>query len=104
VGSVCHIKQFRLGGKHFAGDKEVEMEVAETTVKRLLSCRFQHTGKTMGQVYQCWWRSCREINVFSRFKYHMLHVLYQFVTHLLTVPHKYQLHYKLLQLNKWDGE
>jgi hypothetical protein len=20
----------------------------------------------MGQVYQCWWRICREINVFSR--------------------------------------
>jgi hypothetical protein len=25
----------------------------------------------MGQVYQCWWRLYREINVFSRFKYHM---------------------------------
>jgi hypothetical protein len=39
-------------------------EVAETTVKRLLCCEFQHTGKAMGQVYQCWWRICRKINVF----------------------------------------
>jgi hypothetical protein len=27
LGSVCCIKQFNLGGKHFADDKEVEMEV-----------------------------------------------------------------------------
>jgi hypothetical protein len=39
--------------------------VAETTVKRLLCCGFRRTGKTMGQVYQCWWRICREINVFQ---------------------------------------
>jgi hypothetical protein len=38
--------------------------VAETTVKRLLCCRFGHTGKAMGQMYQSWWRICREINVF----------------------------------------
>jgi hypothetical protein len=35
--------------------------------------RFQHTGKTMGHVYQCWWRICQDINVFSRFEYHVLH-------------------------------
>jgi hypothetical protein len=30
----------------------------------------------MGQVYQCWWRICREINVFfSRFEYHMFYVI-----------------------------
>jgi hypothetical protein len=40
----------------------------------------------MGQAYQCWWRICREINVFSRFKYHMFHVLDPFVTYLLTLP------------------
>jgi hypothetical protein len=42
-------------------NKSVEM--AETTVKRLLCCEFRRTGKAMGQVYQCWWRICRE-NVF----------------------------------------
>jgi hypothetical protein len=25
VGSVCHIKRFHLGGKHFAGDEEVRV-------------------------------------------------------------------------------
>jgi hypothetical protein len=38
--------------------------VAETTVKKLLCCGFRRTGKAMGQVYQCWWRICREIKVF----------------------------------------
>jgi hypothetical protein len=36
-------------------------EVAETRVKRLLFCGFRRTGKAMGQVYQCWWRICREM-------------------------------------------
>jgi hypothetical protein len=32
--------------------------------RRLLCSGFRRTGKAMGQVYQCWWRICREINVF----------------------------------------
>jgi hypothetical protein len=40
-------------------------EVAETKVKRFLCCRFQRTGKEMGQVLQCWWTICREIKVFT---------------------------------------
>jgi hypothetical protein len=40
----------------------------------------------MGHAYQCWWRICREINVFSRSEYHMFYVLYPFVTYLLTPP------------------
>jgi hypothetical protein len=46
---------------------------AETKVKRLLCCGFRRTGKAMGQVYQCWWRICREINVF--FRVQISHVL-----------------------------
>jgi hypothetical protein len=61
-------------------------EVAETTVKRLLCCRFRCAAKAMGHVYPCWWRMCREINVLSRFKYHMFYVLYPFVIYLLTLP------------------
>jgi hypothetical protein len=38
--------------------------VAETTAKRLSCCGFRRTGKALGQVYQCWWRICWEINVF----------------------------------------
>jgi hypothetical protein len=26
-------------------------------------------------VYQCWWRICREINVLSRFEYHVLRLV-----------------------------
>jgi hypothetical protein len=55
------------------------------TVKRLLCCGFQCTGKAMGQVYECWWRICREINIFSRFEYNMFYVLYPFATYLLTL-------------------
>jgi hypothetical protein len=40
----------------------------------------------MGQVYQCWWRICREIHFFTKFDYHKFYVLYQFVTYLLTLP------------------
>jgi hypothetical protein len=61
--------------------------VAETTVKRLLCCGFRRPGNAMGQVYQCRWMICREINVFPRFEYHMFYVLFTFVTYLLTVPH-----------------
>jgi hypothetical protein len=40
----------------------------------------------MGQVYQCWWRICRDINVLSSSEYHIFYVLYTFVTYLLTLP------------------
>jgi hypothetical protein len=32
--------------------------------QKLVCCGFRRTGKAMGQLYQCWWRICREINVF----------------------------------------
>jgi hypothetical protein len=40
--------------------------MAETAVTVLLCCGFQRTSKMMGQVYQCSWRICREINAFSQ--------------------------------------
>jgi hypothetical protein len=60
-------------GKHSLMTKSSNggAEMAETTVKRLLCCRFQCNGKAMGQVHQCWCRICQEINVFSRFEYHV---------------------------------
>jgi hypothetical protein len=39
--------------------------VAETTVKTLLCCGFRRVGNATVQVYRCWWRICREINVFN---------------------------------------
>jgi hypothetical protein len=63
VGSVCRVvkrftavwQTFRWWRRGLNGGGEV----AET-----LCCGFRLTGKAMGQVYQCWWRVCREINVF----------------------------------------
>jgi hypothetical protein len=40
--------------------------------QKLMWCGFLCTGKAMGQVYQCWWRIFWEINVYSRFEYHVL--------------------------------
>jgi hypothetical protein len=56
-----------LGCKRFADDEEVETEVRKwlrQQYKTLLCCGFRRTGKAMGQVYQCWWRICREIDDF----------------------------------------
>jgi hypothetical protein len=92
LGSVCGVKRFTSGWQMFRWWRRGwngDAEVAETTVKRLLCCGFRRTGKAMGQVYQCWWRICREINVFFRFEYPMFYVLYTFVTYLLTPPRIY---------------
>jgi hypothetical protein len=66
VRSVCRVKQFTTGWQTFRwwwrGWNE-GAEVAETAV-RLLCCGFRRSGKAMRQVYQCWWRICREINVY----------------------------------------
>jgi hypothetical protein len=74
------------GRSKVADDARPGAEFVETTVNRLPCCGFQCTGKAMGQVYQCCWRICREINVFTRFEYHMFYVSYPFVTYLLTLP------------------
>jgi hypothetical protein len=63
-------------------------QVAKTTVLDFYAVGFWHIGKAMGQVYQCWWRICQEINVFPRFEYHMFYILYPFVTYLLPLPRK----------------
>jgi hypothetical protein len=76
------VDKFSEGRWKVADDARPDAEVAKTTVKRLLCCGFRRTGKAMGQVYQCW-RICREMNVFSRFEYLILYVLYPFVTYLL---------------------
>jgi hypothetical protein len=89
-GKAVHnwVEKFSQGIPKVADDARSGAEVAQTTVKRLLCCGFRRTGEPLGQVYQCWWRTCREINVFSRFEYHMFYVLYPFVTYLLTLPRK----------------
>jgi hypothetical protein len=76
VGSNCSVKSFHFGGKRFADDEEFEKEARKwlrQQSKRLLCCWYRHTSKAMGQIYQCWWRICREINVF--FQVRISHVL-----------------------------
>jgi hypothetical protein len=74
VGSVRCVMQFttgirncHVGDRRSADDEEVETEMLKRlrTVKRLLCCGFRHTSIVMGQLYQCWWRICRELNVLS---------------------------------------
>jgi hypothetical protein len=89
VGCLCRVKRFTTGSINSLKDvrkSQVMPEQAETTIKRLQCCRFWHTGKAVRQVYQCWWSICREINVFSKFEYHMFYVLYPYLTYLLTLP------------------
>jgi hypothetical protein len=62
------VEKLSQGRSKVADDARPGARVAETTVKRLLCFRFRRTDKAMGQVYQCRWRICREINVISMFQ------------------------------------
>jgi hypothetical protein len=94
VGSVCPLKRFTAVSRNATNVRwwrrswNGGAEVAKTTVKRLLCFGFRRTGKAMGQVYQCWWRICREIKVFLRVR--ISHVLCHIpnVTYLLTLPRR----------------
>jgi hypothetical protein len=79
------VEKFSQGRLKVVDDARPDAEVCQTTVKILVCCGFRRIGKAMGQVYECCWRICREINVFPRFEYHMFHVLYLFVTYLLSL-------------------
>jgi hypothetical protein len=82
------VEKFSQGRLKVADDARQGVEVAETIVERFLCCAFRRIAKATAEVYQCWWRICREITAFilSSFEYHMLYVLYPFVTYLLTLP------------------
>jgi hypothetical protein len=87
VGSVFGVKRFTNGSGNSLKDVRKSQMMPDQVRKwlRQLSKDFRRTGKAMGQVYQSWWRICREINIYSRFEYHMSHVLYPSVTYLLTL-------------------
>jgi hypothetical protein len=70
------VKEFSEGRSKVADDARKGAEVVETIVKRLLRCGFRLTGKATGQVYCCWWRICRELNIFPKFVYDMFYILY----------------------------
>jgi hypothetical protein len=79
VGSVCPLKRFATGSWSSLKDLRKSQMMADQvrkwlrTVKRLLCWGFRRTGKAMGQVYQCWWRTCRDIHV--SFQVRISHVL-----------------------------
>jgi hypothetical protein len=41
--------------------------MAEKAVNSLLCSGLRSTDNAMGQVYQCWWRMCREMSLVLRF-------------------------------------
>jgi hypothetical protein len=70
VGSVWSIKRFTTGLRNSLKDVRNSQVMKRSCGsgwdnKSLLSCRFRRTGNAMGQVYHCWWRMHREINVFT---------------------------------------
>jgi hypothetical protein len=84
VGSVCRIKCFTTGSRNSLKNVR-KLQMMPDQVRKWLrqqSKDFYAAGfdalvkRWEGQVYQYWWRICREINVFSRFEYHMFYVLY----------------------------
>jgi hypothetical protein len=92
VGSVCRVKRFTTWSRNVENVSLMTNRLKRRSgsgwnySQKLLCCGFRRTGKTMGQMYQCWRRIWWEINVFIRFEYHMFYVLYPFVTCLLTLP------------------
>jgi hypothetical protein len=81
VGSVCHVKWFTTGSRNSLKDVRKSQMMSDQAQKWLTQqskdfydAGIRRTGKAMGQVYQCWWRICREIHVFF-FQVRMWHVL-----------------------------
>jgi hypothetical protein len=70
------VEKLFQGRSKVADDAVPGEEMAETQQsKRLLCCGFRRPGKAMAQVYQCWWRICREINVCFFFQVPISYVL-----------------------------
>jgi hypothetical protein len=82
------VEKFSQGRSKVVDDARQGAEVVQIIIKRILCCGFRRAGKEMGQVYQCWWRICREINVF--FLGQISHASgFTSVTSLLTLPLMY---------------
>jgi hypothetical protein len=94
VGSTCRVKRFTTGFRNSLKDVRKSQMIPEQValVRKWLRQESKDfyaacfVVKQWDKSYQCWWRLCREMNVFPRFEYHMFYVLYIFVTYLLTLP------------------
>jgi hypothetical protein len=61
------VKRFSQGRSKVADDARSYLEVAETTVKELLFCGFQSTGKAMDKcMHQCWYRILSRVRLVTR--------------------------------------
>jgi hypothetical protein len=92
VGSVCRVKGFTTGYINSLMDVRKSQMMTDQVRKclRQQSKDFYADGfdaleKRLNKCINVSWRICGEINVFSRFEYHMVYVLYPFVTCLLTL-------------------
>jgi hypothetical protein len=65
--------------------------VAETTVKKTSMLRVSTHWLSDGTSVPISVEDMPEINVFLRFEYYMLYILYLFVTYVLIVPHTYSI-------------
>jgi hypothetical protein len=77
-----------LGGKRFADDENAEMKAQQWLRQQsddFCAMGFDALVKRQGKCINAR-GGCQEINAFSRFEYHMFHILYPFVTYLLTLP------------------
>jgi hypothetical protein len=68
-------------------EKDINKEMFHVYVGKCLSHKAIHNWVPNFSLMTKRWRVCPEINVIARFEYHMLYVLYPFVTYLLTLPH-----------------
>jgi hypothetical protein len=86
MGSVCRVKRFHLGSRHFADEEEFEMEARKWLRQRakiLLSCGFRRTGKAMGQMYQCWVKDMSRNKCFFQVRISLV-LRFKSICHLFT--------------------
>jgi hypothetical protein len=79
VGNIYHVKRFITWLRNSLKDvwkSPVRCGSGRDNRQKTFLCSaFGRTGKAIGQVYQCWWRICREINVTPRLRPQGSHIL-----------------------------
>jgi hypothetical protein len=88
VGSVCSVKRFTTVSGNSLKDIRKSQMMPDQVRKWLRQHSKDFYAAGFDALVKCWWRICREINVSSRFEYHMVYVLYPFVD-VFTDPPSY---------------
>jgi hypothetical protein len=84
------VEKFSQGRSQVADDGRPGVQVADTTFRTLLCFRFRRTYKAMGRALikrwdKCWWKICREINVFFFPVSNIIYEYFTFYIHLLPI-------------------